>query len=272
MDKLRKLQLEELKMLDEIVKICNENDITYYLMGGSLLGAVRHKGFIPWDDDIDIGMKRSDYEKFLSIAPKLLSKNLKIDNFKEHKNEKNYISNYVAKVENTKIKLINKTAKIERIQNAWIDIFPLDGMPNNLILRKIHMLKLLYCRLLLKYSQFSTITNQRIKGRPFHEKILMFLGKIINFEKLLNNHKCLEKIDINLKKYDFGNSKYVVNFMGAYKFREMFPKKIYEDTDLYDFEGKKLIGPKNYDYVLTRLYGDYMTEPDDKNHHYTEIE
>ncbi|MCI8347216.1 MAG: LicD family protein [Bacilli bacterium] len=271
MNKLRQLQLVELEMLKEIIKICNENNIRYYLMGGTLLGAVRHKGFIPWDDDIDIGMKRQDYEKFLSIADQYLSDDLKIDYFKEHKGEKDYISNYVAKVENKKVKVKNKTAKIERMQNAWIDIFPLDGMPRNFIIRKFHMLKLLYSRLLLKYSQFSTITNQRIKGRPLHEKILMIIGKICQFEKLLNNHSCLEKIDKNLKKYQYDDSDYVVNFMGAYKFKEMFPRQIYEEIGKYSFEGLELTGPKNYDLVLTQLYGDYMKEPKDKNHHFTEL-
>ena len=67
---LRKLQLEELQILEEFIKVCNENNLKYYMLGGTLLGAIRHKGFIPWDDDVDVAMPRSDYEFFLQMAEK----------------------------------------------------------------------------------------------------------------------------------------------------------------------------------------------------------
>ena len=268
MDKLRILLLVEIDLLKEFIGVCKENNLRYYMLGGTLLGAVRHKGFIPWDDDIDVGMPRKDYEKFLQIIKEKNYKNIVIDNYELNQNTLIYIT----RLENSQFKIKDKSALEEKERNAWIDIFPMDGMPNNIILRQIHKFHLLYLRMLFKYSIFSQFVNQMDKNRPFHEKVLIKIGKVFNFEEKLSKKKCLKKLDKSMKKYDFDNSKYVVNFMGAYKFREMFPKKIYEDTKLYDFEGEKLIGPKNYDYVLTRLYGDYMMEPDDKNHHYTEIE
>lgn len=268
MDKLRKLQLIELDILKEIIKICEENNITYYLLGGTLLGAVRHKGFIPWDDDIDIGIKRSDYEKLIDILWKNKIKNLVIDNPKYNKNSLIYIT----RIENPKFKIKDYSANDCQIRNAWIDIFPIDGMPNNIIKRQFHKFKLLYLRLMFKYSIFSKFVNQRLTGRPIYEKILIIIAKLIKPEKFLSKEKRIMKLNKALKKYSFETSNYVVNMLGAYKFREMFPKQIYEEISTYHFEELKLTAPKNYDYVLKQLYGDYMKEPENKIHHHIEIQ
>lgn len=273
MEKLRKLQLAELDILEQIIKILEENKLRYFMMGGTLLGAVRHNGFIPWDDDIDIGMPREDYEKFLDIVYNNLKEPYSVDYYKFAENKKEYISNYIPKIQNNNFKIKNNTAIISREISAWIDIFPLDGMPNNKIKRNMHKMHLLYRRLLLKYSEFSKIVNQETKNRPIHETILIYIGKIINFEKILNTYKCLEKLDKVMKKYKYEESKYVVNFMGAYKFKEMFEKTIYDETQDYKFEKFTLKGPKNYDFVLKQLYGDYMKIPkkEDQNKHKSEI-
>lgn len=267
MNKLRQLQLVELEMLKEIIKICDENNIRYYLMGGTLLGAVRHKGFIPWDDDIDIGMPRADYERFLQLVHEKTIKNYRLDHYYYCKESLIYI----ARLENEDFKIVDKSAEVEKTRNAWVDIFPLDGMPNNRLIKQIHKISLLYSRLVFKYSIFSKFVNQRTKGRPLHEKVLIKLGQLLNIESKLSKDKCLNKLDKKLKRYSYDESKYVVNFMGAYKFREMFSKKIYDEVEKYSFENLELTGPKNYDFVLKQLYGDYMKEPEDKNHHFTEI-
>ena len=273
MEKIRELQLCELETLREILKICEENNLRYFMMGGTFLGAVRHNGFIPWDDDIDIGMPREDYEKFLEIAHKNLKGNYTVDYFKFSQDKQNYISNYIPKIQNNKFMLKNNTAEISREIPSWIDVFPLDGMPNNKIKMNIHKFNLLYRRLMLKYSEFSKIVNQDIKGRPIHEKILMYIGKVINFEKFLDTYKCLEKLDKTMRKYKYEDYKYVVNIMGDDKYKEMFHKKIYDEIEEYKFEGIMLKGPKDYDYVLKQLYGDYMKIPkkEEQNKHNSEI-
>ena len=81
-EQLRKIQLLELNILKEIKRICEENQIKYFLIGGSLIGAIRHKGFIPWDDDIDIAMLREDFDKFVEIAPKIISKEFFVQTIK----------------------------------------------------------------------------------------------------------------------------------------------------------------------------------------------
>ena len=266
---LRKLQLIELDILKEVVKICKKNNLKYFLNGGTFLGAVRHKGFIPWDDDIDITMPRPDYEKFMEIAPKQLKNNLVFKNFKLG-NEKTI---YFSRVENSKIQIRDTSAIVHRVRNAWIDIFPLDGMPNNVIIRQIHKFVLLYRKLLLQYSLFSIIVNQDLPNRPFHEKVLIKIGQIFNFEKILDSNKCLYKLDKAMRRYDYNKSKYIVNFMSAYRFREMFEKTVFDDCIEYQFETEKLNAPRDYDKMLTKMYGEYMKLPPEehRNKHHSEV-
>ena len=159
------------------------------------------------------------------------------------------------------------------ITGAWIDIFPLDGIPKNKILKNIHMFKILFWRMMFQYSNFNKAVNIKLKKRPFYEKILIKIGSFLKLEKLLANFNIYEKLDNCLKKYSYDNSEYIGNFMGAYKFKEMFLKKIYDEIQEYEFEDIKLVGPKNYDFVLKQLYGEYMKLPPkrDRNKHHTEL-
>ena len=270
------LQKAELDILKQVLVLCQKHNIEYYILGGTLLGAVRHKGFIPWDDDIDIGMKRDEYERFIEIAKKELPSNLILDYYKEHKGEKDYSSYYMVRIENTKVKMKCTMAKQERIINSWIDVFPIDGLPNNKIKKFFHKLKLLYLRMTIRYSQYSKLVTQNEKKKDFFVRILIKLGRIIDFEKIFNKDKELEKLDKTLKKYNPKDCDEIINFAGAcksYRFIEIFPKKIYDELAEYDFEDIKLVGPKDYNAVLSHQYGDYMTLPkeEDRNKHNTEV-
>lgn len=270
------LQKAELDILNEILILCKKHNIEYYILGGTLLGAVRHKGFIPWDDDIDIGMMRDEYERFIEIAQKELPSDLILDYYKLHKGEKDYSTYYMARVENTKVKLISRTAKEERLLNSWVDVFPIDGLPNNKILKFFHKIKLLYLRMALRYSQYSKLVTQNAKNKDIITRMMIRIGNIIDVEKIFKKDKVLDKLDKALKKYNPKNCKEIINFAGAcksYRFIEIFPKKIYEDLVEYDFEDTKLVGPKDYDAVLSHQYGDYMTLPkeEERNKHSTEV-
>lgn len=273
---MNKLQKVELDILKEVIKICKQHEIEYYILGGTLLGAVRHKGFIPWDDDIDIGLMRKDYEKFISIAQKELPENLILNYYKLHRNQKDYTTYYMIRIENEKIKLINRTAKEDQVVNSWIDIFPIDGLPKNKFLKRLHELNLLRLRAELRYSQYSKLVAKNDKSKDFIMRMFIKIGKIINFEKIFNKDKVLDKIDKTLKKYPVESSNEIINFAGAcksYKFIEIFPKKIYDDVVEYEFEDTKLKGPKDYDYILSHQYGEYMVLPkeEDRNKHNTEV-
>ncbi|MFR5057397.1 LicD family protein [Faecalimonas umbilicata] len=266
--KLRKLQLTELELFKKFKVFSEEHNIAYYALGGTLLGAVRHQGFIPWDDDMDIGIPREDYEKFLKLC-ETCSVPFEVHTFR---NDELYIR-YFARIEDPSVK-IKRTDKItEEISSAWIDIFPLDGMPNNIIMRKIWEKYILYRRAMYRFSCFDSVVDVNKKGRPFIEKVLVKIGTVFPIQKMLSEKRELEKLDRALKRFPYKNSNYLVNAMGAYKFREMFHKKYYGDGRWYKFEDTQIWGPEDYDTVCSQLYGDYMTPPgeNDRNHHASEV-
>lgn len=257
---LHDLQVEELNILRECLKLIDKYQLRYFILGGTFLGAIRHKGFIPWDDDIDIGLPRPDYEKFVQICKNELPENLKIISFKEDDEYKKYF----VKVINKDITFIREDTVEHRKINLWIDVFPIDGMPDNVLIRFIHSFRLLYARLMLQYSNFKHGVNIK-KKRPFYETVLIKLGYVVSKILKLDTKKQLCKIDRLLTRYDYEKSKYVVNFMGAYKFKEMFPKTYYDHVAKYPFEDLELCGAGEYHEVLTQMYGDYMTPPKEEH-------
>ena len=263
---LRALQLKELDLLKYFQQVCKDNHIEYYALGGTLLGAVRHKGFIPWDDDIDVGIPRPDYERLCKILEEK-SGTGKIK-FRSYKNTKDYIR-YFGRIEDESMKIVrHDNIKVEEAF-AWIDLFPLDAMPNNALLRKLKVFYVLFLRAIYRFSCFDRLVNVNKKGRPLHERILVWVGLHTPIQKFFDTKKCLARLERALTAIPYEKSDYLVNAMGAYKFREMFHKKYYGKGRMYPFENTEICGPEDYDFVCTQLYGDYMTPPrmDDRNHH-----
>lgn len=265
---LSKVQCMILDIFDPVYHYLVENDIDYYMLGGTLLGAVRHKGFIPWDDDMDIGIPRPKYERFLAEIQDNLPEYLKLETYKNTATHHYYF----ARIIDTRHSLKRLGSLEERTENLWVDIFPLDGMPNSYLSRKIHMFRLLAARALYHISCFEKVNLKR-PNRPLTERIIIRFVMLTGFGRKADTRKKLEKIDKLLKKYPLEKSDYIVNFMGQYKFKEMFPKKWYGNGKLYPFEDYMLQGPEDYDAVLSQQYGDYMTPPKDadKNAHAAEF-
>lgn len=259
----QKIHKEELKIAEKYLEICTKYNLEYYILGGTLLGAVRHQGFIPWDDDMDFGMPREDYEKFLKIITS--KKNI----FKVTHFSLKHTHDYQIKLQVEGIKVLQDGKEI----HPWIDILPLDGMPNNSILRKFHSMKLLSLRALYKISHMTDNVANFNPYRTKLEKNIINIAKILKLESIINEEFILSKLDRNLKKYSYYEKENIINFMGAYKLKEMFPRKIYDDKKFYNFENLQLKGPVNYDLVLTQLYGDYMTPPkkENQNKHNTKV-
>ncbi len=257
------MQLTDLEILKEVIKICDDNHLTYYVIGGTLLGAIRHKGFIPWDDDIDIAIKREDYEKFLEIAGPLLDKRLRIENYRTNK-EFHYC---ITRIIDTTKEVI-ETRNPKEKSYVGIDIFPIDGTPNNSIKRTLYYSSIMFHRFLLSICYKKNIDKER--KRSLLEKIIIFLVMKIPFEKILSATKEKEIIEKKLKSQKVEKSNHIGTIMGAYRTKEIVPKKYFGKGAFYYFEGIKVRGPEMFDQYLKHMYGDYMVIPkrkDQKTHY-----
>lgn len=267
---LNQTQKYILSVLNSVLSAIDGMKLKYYMQGGTMLGAIRHGGFIPWDDDVDLGIPRKNYDYFLEHVTEYLPPNLELRTYWDE-TEHHY---YFSRIVDTRY-LIKRMGSAEiRYENVWIDIFPLDGMPNKKVLLKIHQFRLSWARLLYHLSCIKKVNIKR-PGRPVIEKIVINIALKLPFERLLNTKRCLDRIDRLLKKYPLDKSNYIINFMGqtSFKFTEMIENEVYGNGASYVFENIKMTGPEKYDNYLTSLYGDYMTPPKDaeKNAHVSEL-
>ena len=196
---LRDLQLVELDILKEFLRISKKYHLRYYALGGTLLGAVRHKGFIPWDDDIDIGMPRPDFDRFTEIVKQELPEGMV---YKTYQDTPGY-RYYVPRLCDSRVKVVDTASSVQKVREAWIDIFPLDGMPGNRILRKIHCTRLLAARAMVNYSMFSTNVDLNRKNRPLPEKVMIAVGQILPVEKIFRTDRALRHLDRLMRKYPY---------------------------------------------------------------------
>lgn len=267
-DFLQVIHKKELAIALEFKGICERNSLQYFMIGGTMLGAVRHKGFIPWDDDIDFGMPRDDYDKFVNIVSNDLSEKYSFVSFENTKKYKLFFS----KIEDKSYTMIDKSNIKDKIVHPWIDIFPIDGVPEKYL--NLWKLRYLYRRAKFQMSQFDNISTNR-KKRPIHEKLLILFAKLLNKFDILSEDKEYSKLEKFLKSTPYDSSKYVINGMGAYKFREITLKNWFDELEDLQFEETRLKGlvGDNADLYLTQLYGDYMIPPvlEDRYQHQTEV-
>lgn len=256
---LTEIQEIELDMYRRVVDICRRHDLRYYALGGTLLGAVRHKGFIPWDDDIDIAIPRPDYDRFVKYAKEELPSHLVPKTYLDEKGDSHPM--FICIIKNTRTRIeLNHAAKTEETC-VWLDVFPLDAMPTNSLLRMVHKYRLLYERMKIQLSMYEENVHQHREGRPFYEKAIMRFREATNFGAGWDTYELMCHIERTLRKYDFEREGYFVNMFGAYKFREMFPKAWFGDGVELPFEDTTIVCPVEYDKVLTQMYGEYMQLP-----------
>lgn len=236
----RKIQLDILDILIEIDRICNKFGITYYLAYGSVLGAVRHKGFIPWDNDIDIMIEIDRMEELISALESNLPNKYKVYYLK---NDKEYDSL------KPRVGLSNQNH-----HKLHVDIFPMSGISNNKMLRKVIPIitLILYKSYFLKKFDSDTVHKNNFHKRIKH-KLVKFVLYIMPISIILKVFNYLSW------KYPLSKSAYIYNVCGSYKLKEVIPKEYLSEPVYLDFEGYKLPVPKEWNKYLNHMYGDYMT-------------
>lgn len=243
---IKNLELEILLKFDEF---CQEHKLRYYLAGGTLLGAIRHQGFIPWDDDIDVCMPREDYEK----AAKMFG--VQDDRYKLRSNGIDNFSAPFAKILDLHTKIISKVSNSNIESNLWIDVFPVDGLPEDIANVKNIYDKCHFYRGMLTLIDLKMIDDKNIIKRVI-KIILKPIALIIGQKWFVNK---LEKIAM---QYSYDSCKYVGAITwGLYGVGERMLKSEFETSVEVDFEGHKFPAFSCWDSYLRGLYHDYMQLP-----------
>lgn len=261
---LKHLQNLELMILKDFIKICEENNLNYYMYAGSLLGAVRHNGFIPWDDDLDVIMFRDDFEKFKKIF--ITSKNDKYELLCNETHEDYFHLLAKLMIKNTKFEE-HWVSQVDFHIGINMDIFVLDDLAEGNFKRNYQLKKsFLYNKLLI-------MSKLKLDDLPPATKLATHTGHyILNLFRIKPstlNRRCLNF----LRKYRNPDAEYVFDISAtAEEYPQIFRRDDFKDIKKIKFEDIEVNIPSGYDNILTSLYGDYMQLPpeEDRYNHITE--
>ncbi len=258
-DTINRIQEIEYDILQKIDSICRAHNITYFAIGGSVLGAVRHQGFIPWDDDIDIGMTRRDYDTFLKYAIDELPNGYFLQTFTTEKKSPFYFT----KVRKDNTKFVEYYLRDLNIhQGFFVDIFPFDNVPDNKIIRNIHYLICRFANQLFLSKSLTTICSSRIDKKDGYK---IYIRRILHTlllpvpKSLLFNilDKCVQLFNHS----DCKEISHIVRKRLRIKIDDLYP------IIKMPFGKTEMPVPNNYDAYLSAQYGDYKNLPEKANRH-----
>lgn len=263
---IKDIQRISLEILKDVHSFCVEHGINYTLFGGTMIGAIRHKGFIPWDDDVDIAMPRPDYERFLSIYQSKNGYKLFPSGAKG-----NYLAfSRVCEMQETLV--VNEKAPwSNEPTGVWIDIFPLDGAPDNKdecikLLRYLRKLWVRCCYARGARSSFGVADN-------YVEKAKLLMKKIVFNNRIISNEMVVSKFIKEASSIGWGQTNHFWNCSylryGMKEYQEMGD---YKSSVLVPFEGENFFVCNGFDHLMRTKYGNYMQLPEKSkqisNHRY----
>ena len=246
------LQKKLLEIFLYFKKVCEENQLTYWCGGGTMLGAVRHKGFIPWDDDLDVFMPREDYERLYRIWKEVADTDKYVLARSDEKHNYHHTAMNLVDIQTT---YINRYLENDDIfHGVYIDIIPFEGCPDNKIGRAIQIYHSI---------MFSVFNAQRLpnnQGKLLRLPVKILLGLIKDPHR---RYEIWRKHEEKMTKYKFTSSAYVKETVSSFKglFR-LYDRKIFDTVDA-TFEGVLVKIPAGFDYYMKCIYGDYMSIPKD---------
>lgn len=260
-EKRKKIWKVQIELIEELDRVCKKYHLRYFASNGTLLGIIRHKGFIPWDDDVDIVMPRPDYQKLLEVAGKEFKKPFFLH---AKADESGYYRNYTRLRNNSTTAIPLKDWKYQKNNGIFIDIFPMDGCPENKLLRKWRFLVITaYSAMANTYTYYPDFETHK-----FMRKMLYFFSRA--YCKIHGYSGLIQKMEKQRSKTAYDNSREIYVITHGRKCM-VFPRAYFEKAEWMDFEYIKLPAPSAYDKILKKHYGNYQELPpvDQRGQHHS---